>query len=134
MELFSKPARKELETSKDVRNEFAHRVARSFSFEPIRDLANNLSLSERVEFHLSVTTLEVAATGNMWLGEKPPDDQNSPPYCLPLHQTNSLRENAVFVRVSSSAEHFHLSGTAEGKTIHYFLDIAFNRLSAVLGP
>src|SRR5260370_29125745 len=47
MSLYSGDARKELETIKEIRNEFAHRIARSFSFERIRDLANNLSISER---------------------------------------------------------------------------------------
>jgi hypothetical protein len=109
MELFSKAARKELETSKDVRNEFAHRVARSFSFERIRDLANNLSLSERVEFHLSVTTLEGGRPGICGLVRSLQPIRYRPPYCLRLHQTNSPRENAIFVRVSPSAEHFFLS-------------------------
>jgi hypothetical protein len=54
--LFSPVARKELETIKEIRNEFAHRVARSFSLEHIRDLANNLSLSEKIEFQISYSS------------------------------------------------------------------------------
>jgi hypothetical protein len=38
----SAKAAKELETIKDIRNEFGHRTARSFSFGSSRDLANNL--------------------------------------------------------------------------------------------
>jgi hypothetical protein len=52
LNLFTETARRELETIKEIRNEFAHRIARSFSFERIRDLANNLSISERWSFML----------------------------------------------------------------------------------
>jgi hypothetical protein len=52
MGLYSTTAREELDTIRKIRNEFAHRVARSFSFDRIRALANNLSLSEKVEFHI----------------------------------------------------------------------------------
>jgi hypothetical protein len=54
MGLYSGDTRKELETIKNIRNEFAHHIARSFDFERIKDLANNLSMSEKVEFHFSV--------------------------------------------------------------------------------
>ncbi len=53
MGLYSPAARKEMDTIKEIRNEFAHRVARSFSFERIRDLANNLSMSEKIEFYIA---------------------------------------------------------------------------------
>jgi hypothetical protein len=53
MRLYSPEAQKELETIKDIRNQFAHRIARSFQFNSIRDLANNLSISERVEFYIT---------------------------------------------------------------------------------
>jgi hypothetical protein len=53
MRLYSYEARRELETIKNIRNEFAHQIARSFQFDRIRDLANNLSLSEKVEFYIT---------------------------------------------------------------------------------
>jgi len=72
--LFSLVARKELETIKEIRNEFAHRVARSFSFERIRDLANNLSLSEKIEFHM---VHKEGGEAVLYIGAKPPVDQPS---------------------------------------------------------
>ncbi|MGD0332987.1 MAG: hypothetical protein ABSA90_06985 [Xanthobacteraceae bacterium] len=81
MGLYSKVAWKELNTIKEIRNEFAHRPARSFSFPRIYDLAINLSLSERVELHLGMTTTD---RGTIWLGTKPPDDQRTIPVVEPL--------------------------------------------------
>jgi hypothetical protein len=113
MELFSKAARKELETSKGVRTKFAHRVARSFSFEGIRDLANNLSLSERVEFS---------------------------PQCIAsgcTRQTHRARTLSSCVSVLQRSTSFYRL-PAEGKTIYYFSGIAFSIVrsiaSAVPGP
>jgi DNA-binding MltR family transcriptional regulator len=79
--LFSPVARRELETIKDIRNEFAHRVARTFAFERIRDLATNLSLCEKIEFH--VVPKE---DGEMvlYIGAKPPADQPSTPVLPPI--------------------------------------------------
>jgi hypothetical protein len=77
--LYSATAQNELNTIKEIRNEFAHRVARSFSFERIRDLANNLSLSEQVEFHI-VHQKDQAV---IWIGAKPPADQPSEPIVHP---------------------------------------------------
>jgi hypothetical protein len=68
------------------------------------------SLSERVEFHLGVSRLEVGSRENGVVRSLQPI-RKRPPDCLPLHQANSLRENAIFVRVSSSGEHFYWSAT-----------------------
>jgi hypothetical protein len=48
--LYSADARKELTTIKDIRNQYAHYIARSFEYEKIRDKANNLKLGESTEF------------------------------------------------------------------------------------
>jgi hypothetical protein len=48
--LYSADARKELITIKDIRNQYAHYIARSFEYESIRDKTNNLKLSESTEF------------------------------------------------------------------------------------
>jgi hypothetical protein len=77
MGLYSKAAWKELNTIKEIRNEFAHRAARSFSFERIRDLANNLSLSEQVELHVSKFP-QPGGAGKMWLGGPPSDEPSVP--------------------------------------------------------
>jgi hypothetical protein len=79
--LYSAAAQSELNTIKEIRNEFAHRVARSFSVERIRDLANNLSLSEKVEFHMVQQKDNQAV---LWIGAKPPADQPSQSVLLPL--------------------------------------------------
>jgi hypothetical protein len=81
MGLYSEVARKELQTIKEIRNEFAHRIARSFSYDRIRDLANNLSLSEKVEFHLVPR-----ANGEtvIYIGTKPPGDEPSTPVLPPI--------------------------------------------------
>ncbi|MGP0091436.1 MAG: hypothetical protein ACLPKB_15980 [Xanthobacteraceae bacterium] len=84
MGLYSKTARKELDTIKEIRNEFAHRVARSFAFERIGALANNLSLSETIEFHMAVESLEIGQQGFMWLGSKPPPNEDSVPILPPI--------------------------------------------------
>jgi hypothetical protein len=81
MGLYSPTARKELDTIREIRNEFAHRVARSFSFDRIRDLANNLSQSEKIEFHM--TTPE-GGQSVIYMGAKPPDDQPSVPILPPI--------------------------------------------------
>jgi len=81
MGLYSPTARKELDTIRAIRNEFAHRVARSFAFERIRDLANNLSLSENVEFHMTVQGGEQSV---LYIGAKPPDDRPSVPILPPI--------------------------------------------------
>jgi hypothetical protein len=81
MGLYSAAARKELETIKDIRNEFAHRVARSFAFVRIRDLANNLSISEQTEFHISQ---EEGGQTTVYLGAKPPADRSSVPVLPPM--------------------------------------------------
>jgi hypothetical protein len=60
MKLYSPAARKELETIKNICNEFAHRVARSFAFERIRDMANNLEIGEKTEFYVSQTEENLA--------------------------------------------------------------------------
>jgi hypothetical protein len=80
--LLSPAARKELETIKEIRNEFAHRVARSFSFERIRDLANNLSLSEKIEFHV---VQKEGGEGVLFIGAKPPADQPPIPMLPPIN-------------------------------------------------
>jgi hypothetical protein len=81
--LYSLSARKELETIKEIRNEFAHRIARSFSFVRIRDLANNLSLSESVEFHMTTQESEQSV---LYIGAKPPPEQSSVPILPPITQ------------------------------------------------
>jgi hypothetical protein len=52
MGLYSPETRRELDTIREIRNEFAHKIARSFDIQHIRDLANNLSRSEQVEFYV----------------------------------------------------------------------------------
>ena len=52
MGLYSPETRRELDTIREIRNEFAHNMARSFDVQRIRDLANNLSRSEQVEFYV----------------------------------------------------------------------------------
>jgi hypothetical protein len=79
MGLYSPTAQKELVTIKDIRNEFAHHVARSFSFDRIRDRANNLALSETVEFHVTQETPPV-----LFIGAKPPPERPSVPILLPI--------------------------------------------------
>ena len=81
--LYSAAARKELDTIKEIRNEFAHRAARDFDFGRIRDLANNLSLCDRIEFHMSVDAFKAGGTGVLWMGDKPPSTQQSVPVLEP---------------------------------------------------
>jgi hypothetical protein len=70
------------------------------------------SLSERVKFHLGVTKVDVGR--GIWGAARSLQPiRKRPPYWLPLRQANSLRENAIFVRVSSLAEHLYLSVTHE---------------------
>ena len=94
MGLFSPVAKKELDTIRRIRNEFAHRIARSFSDEPIRDLANNLSLSEKVEFY--VAPLE-GGQAVLYIGAKPPSDQPSEPV-LPLTSPDKLTPRERYIR------------------------------------
>jgi DNA-binding MltR family transcriptional regulator len=79
MGLYSKDAWKELNTIKEIRNQFAHHIARSFAFERIRDLAKNLSLAEEVEFHV-----RMEVTGAAWLNTKPPADMPTTPLLPPI--------------------------------------------------
>jgi hypothetical protein len=79
MRLYSHEAQRELETIKDIRNEFAHRIARSFQFDNIRDLANNLSLSEKVEFYITNdATEQKPAVLYIGAGSKPADRSVEP--------------------------------------------------------
>jgi hypothetical protein len=111
MRRFSKTARKELETIKDIRNEFGHRDARSFSFERIRDLANNLFFECARGISPRCVQARSGEPGKWGVVRSLQPIRKRPPDCLPLHQANSLRENAIFVRVSSSGEHFYWSAT-----------------------
>jgi hypothetical protein len=79
MGLYSKDAWKELHTIRQIRNEFAHRIARTFSFQRIADLANNLSLAEKVDFHV-----RMEPTGGAWLNDKPPDGTLTEPLLPPI--------------------------------------------------
>jgi hypothetical protein len=83
MGLYSKAAWKELDTIRKIRNEFAHRAARSFSFQRIRDLTNHLSLSEQVELHASKFP-KPGGAGTIWLGIKPPAEEPSIPVLDPI--------------------------------------------------
>ena len=91
--LFGPTAKKELDTIREIRNEFAHRVARSFLFEPVRDLANNLSLSEKIEFHISQKDGQAV----LYIGAKPPADQPSEPI-LPSIAPDKLTPRERYLR------------------------------------
>jgi hypothetical protein len=53
MRLYSEEARRELETIKDIRNSFAHRMPmKNFQAQSIRALANNLKIGEELEVYL----------------------------------------------------------------------------------
>jgi hypothetical protein len=94
MGFYSAAARKELETIKEIRNEFAHRIARSFDFERIRDLAKNLSLSERTEFYVSVG--EGGAVLYVGPGSKPADRPSEP--ILPVITPDELTPRERYLR------------------------------------
>ena len=94
MGLYSVAARKELDTIKEIRNEFAHRIARSFDFDRIRDLANDLSISEKTEFHLSN---EAIGQMTMYIGAKPPAGLPSAPI-LPPMQSDKLNPRERYIR------------------------------------
>lgn len=54
MRIYPKIVLKELDTIKEIRNAFAHRVpTQTFSTQRVRDLANNLSLFERFEVYFA---------------------------------------------------------------------------------
>jgi hypothetical protein len=74
MGLYSLTARKELNTIRQIRNHFAHRIALSFFASPVRDLANNLSLSETIEFHMAVRE---DGQSVLYIGTKPPPEQQA---------------------------------------------------------
>ena len=82
---------------KKIRNEFAHRIARSFSYEKIRDLTDNLVIAERMEFHMSVELLEPGANGVLWLGDKPPPGTKSVPV-LPAITQDKLVPRERYIR------------------------------------
>jgi hypothetical protein len=86
MGFYTGDARKELETIKNIRNEFAHRIARSFDFDRIKGLANNLTMSEKIEFHYSIP--EGNQEGNqmvLYIGtNSKPKDRPSEPVLPPI--------------------------------------------------
>jgi DNA-binding MltR family transcriptional regulator len=94
MGLYSKDAWKELDTIKNIRNQFAHYAPRSFAYQSINDLANNLSLSERVDFHIASNVPEGIA---IWLGSRPPADRPSVPL-LPVITPDQLVPKERYLR------------------------------------
>jgi hypothetical protein len=74
MGLYSKTANKELDTIRGIRNQFAHYTNRSFEYDRIRERANNLSLSERAEFYMTLPVPEGGEGTVLWMGGKPPTD------------------------------------------------------------
>lgn len=93
MGLYSPVARKELETIKNIRNEFAHYVARSFEFDRIKSLAANLALAEKTEFYLVNENTNVV----LYIGTKPPPDKSSIPVLPPI-DPNKLTPRERYLR------------------------------------
>jgi hypothetical protein len=112
LHLYSEPAWKELDTIKKIRNEFAHRLdTRSFAVERVRDLANNLKLSDTAEFHIATIK---SATGTetkfeILLGEKPGNRASVPliePTANPTPRERYIRACKLFIGVFSLAHNF----------------------------
>jgi hypothetical protein len=96
MGLYGKPAWKELDTIRQIRNEFAHRIARSFSFERIQALSNNLSLAEQTDFYVSQEAVPLAER-RAWLKSKPPAGTPTMPL-LPNITSDKLSPRERYLR------------------------------------
>jgi len=94
--LYTEAARKELETIKNIRNEFAHYIARDFAYGRIRDLTNNLTIAERTDFFVS----GVPDRGQLvfFVGSKPPADHpNAVPLLAPM-EPDKIRPRDRYLR------------------------------------
>jgi hypothetical protein len=72
--LYTELARKELDTIKQIRNSFAHRMeTRDFTQQRISALANNLVLADQVELYMGAPdrSLAIGSTLVLVFGEKP---------------------------------------------------------------
>jgi hypothetical protein len=120
MRRFSKTARKELETIKDILNEFGHGDARSFSFERIRDLANNLFFECARGISPRCVQARSGEPGK-WRGEKPPADQKTAAGLPPI-ASGKLAARERYLRACQffSGALLFVGYPRNGKTLHYF--------------
>jgi hypothetical protein len=90
MGLYSEVARTELDIIRKIRNEFAHKVARSFETPLIRGWTTDLSLGERVPFHL----IQADGKSGLFMGSDafPEGTTSSTPVLLPTDKPADPRE------------------------------------------
>ena len=112
--LYDKETRKELDTIKEIRNTFAHRAyACHFETQRIRDLASNLSLSQRFEIytppHAPVTDMKTGDMVILAFGMRSTAEPEIGEPCLPrIAPDGTLSPRERFVRACKY--HLHVLG------------------------